>query len=163
MVRVNEGKRSINPMAVFACWVSPRYWNDLANTQLLNFWSRYGTRPFLNTVTDSNRDGPHSTLFLKPRAICLTGTPTWLTWICPNFFDRVNHDRLMSRLATRIQDKRVLKLIQRYLTAGAMIDGLVSPGIEGTPQGGPMSPLFSNIVLDKLDKELEQIYKMILR
>jgi RNA-directed DNA polymerase len=72
------------------------------------------------------------------------------------FFDRVNHDRLMSRLATRIRDKRVLKLIRRYLTAGTMIGGIVSPGIEGTPQGGPLSPLLSNIVLDELDKELEK-------
>ncbi len=71
------------------------------------------------------------------------------------FFDRVNHDRLMSRLAMRIQDKRVLKLIRAYLTAGVMIDGLVSPSVEGTPQGGPLSPLLSNIVLDELDKELE--------
>jgi RNA-directed DNA polymerase len=72
------------------------------------------------------------------------------------FFDRVNHDRLMSRLATKVRDKRVLKLIRRYLTAGTMIGGLVSPGIEGTPQGGPLSPLLSNIVLDELDKELEK-------
>ena len=71
------------------------------------------------------------------------------------FFDRVNHDRLMSRLATRIRDKRVLKLIRRYLNAGTMIDGLVSHADEGTPQGGPLSPLLSNIVLDELDKELE--------
>jgi RNA-directed DNA polymerase len=72
------------------------------------------------------------------------------------FFDRVHHDRLMSRLATKIRDKRVLKLIRRYLTAGTMIEGLVSPGTEGTPQGGPLSPLLSNIVLDELDKELEK-------
>lgn len=72
------------------------------------------------------------------------------------FFDRVNHDRLLSRLAIRIRDKRVLKLIRRYLSAGTMIGGLVSPGIEGTPQGGPLSPLLSNIVLDELDKELEK-------
>lgn len=71
------------------------------------------------------------------------------------FFDRVNHDRLMSRLATKVKDKRVLKLIRNYLTAGIMIDGLVSPSLEGTPQGGPLSPLLSNIVLDELDKELE--------
>jgi len=72
------------------------------------------------------------------------------------FFDRVNHDRLLSRLAEKIEDKRVLKLIRRYLTAGIMIDGLVSPSLEGTPQGGPLSPLLSNIVLDELDKELEK-------
>ncbi len=79
-----------------------------------------------------------------------------LTWTCQSFFARVNHDRLMSRLATRIKDKRVLKLIREYLTAGTMIDGLVLPSIEGIPQGGPLSPLFSNIVLDGLDKEIER-------
>ena len=71
------------------------------------------------------------------------------------FFDKVNHDRLLSRLAMKIEDKRVLKLIRRYLTAGVMLNGLVSPTEEGTPQGGPLSPLLSNIVLDELDKELE--------
>ena len=72
------------------------------------------------------------------------------------FFDRVNHDRLMSRLATKVKDKRVLKLIRRFLTSGVMIGGLVEPMREGTPQGGPLSPLLSNIVLDELDKELEK-------
>lgn len=72
-----------------------------------------------------------------------------------NFFDRVNHDRLMSRLATRIADKRVLALIRRYLNAGTMINGVITYADEGTPQGGPLSPLLSNIVLDELDKELE--------
>ena len=71
------------------------------------------------------------------------------------FFDRVNHDRLMSRLATKIQDKRVLKLIRRYLTSGTMIEGTTIYAEEGAPQGGPLSPLLSNIVLDELDKELE--------
>jgi RNA-directed DNA polymerase len=72
------------------------------------------------------------------------------------FFDRVNHDILMSRLARRIQDKRILLLIRRYLQAGMMEDGLVSARTEGTPQGGPLSPLLSNILLDELDKELER-------
>ena len=72
------------------------------------------------------------------------------------FFDRVNHDRLMSRLATKIKDKRVLKLIRSFLTAGVMIAGLTEASDEGTPQGGPLSPLLSNIVLDELDKELEK-------
>lgn len=72
------------------------------------------------------------------------------------FFDQVNHDKLMSRLATRVHDKRVLKLIHRFLTSGVMIGGLVAPTDRGTPQGGPLSPLLSNIVLDQLDKELEQ-------
>ena len=72
------------------------------------------------------------------------------------FFDRVNHDRLMSRLGSRIQDKRVLQLIGRFLRSGVMIGGLCEATEEGTPQGGPLSPLLSNIVLDELDKELEK-------
>ncbi len=72
------------------------------------------------------------------------------------FFDRVNHDRLMARLATRIGDKRVLKLIRAFLNAGVMENGLEQPSREGTPQGGPLSPLLSNIVLDELDEELER-------
>ena len=72
------------------------------------------------------------------------------------FFDRVNHDRLMARLAQRISDQRMLKLIRAFLRAGVMADGLVSPVDEGTPQGGPLSPLLSNIVLDELDRELER-------
>lgn len=72
------------------------------------------------------------------------------------FFDRVNHDILMSRLARRISDKRVLGLIRRYLQAGMMAGGVVSARAEGTPQGGPLSPLLSNVLLDELDKELER-------
>jgi len=72
------------------------------------------------------------------------------------FFDRVNHDVLMSRLARRIEDKRILRLIRRYLQAGMMKDGLVSQRTQGTPQGGPLSPLLSNVLLDELDKELER-------
>jgi RNA-directed DNA polymerase len=70
------------------------------------------------------------------------------------FFDRVNHDSLMARVAARVTDKRVLKLIRAFLKSGVMEDGLVSPVEEGTPQGGPLSPLLSNLVLDDLDKEL---------
>ena len=72
------------------------------------------------------------------------------------FFDRVNHDKLMAKLARRISDKRLLKLIRAFLRAGVMEVGLVSPIDEGTPQGGPLSPLLSNIVLDELDQELER-------
>jgi RNA-directed DNA polymerase len=72
------------------------------------------------------------------------------------FFDRVNHDRLMSAIANRITDKRVLRLIGAFLKVGVMENGLVSPAEEGTPQGGPLSPLLSNIVLDELDQELER-------
>ncbi len=72
------------------------------------------------------------------------------------FFDQVNHDLLVSRVARKIRDKRLLKLIRRYLTAGIMKDGLVSMREAGTPQGSPLSPLLSNILLDDLDKELER-------
>ncbi len=72
------------------------------------------------------------------------------------FFDRVNHDVLMARVARRVKDKRVLLLIRRYLRAGMMEDGVVSPRAEGTPQGGPLSPLLSNILLDEWDRELER-------
>ena len=82
------------------------------------------------------------------------------TWVVDldleKFFDRVNHDKLMGRLAKRITDKRVLKLTRAILNAGVMEKGLVSPVDEGTPQGGPLSPLLSNIVLDELDRELER-------
>jgi RNA-directed DNA polymerase len=70
------------------------------------------------------------------------------------FFDRVNHDKLMGQVAKRVKDKRLLKLIRAFLNAGVMENGLVSPSVEGTPQGGPLSPLLSNLVLDELDQEL---------
>ncbi|WP_427340781.1 group II intron reverse transcriptase/maturase, partial [Caloranaerobacter sp. DY30410] len=81
---------------------------------------------------------------------------TWVVDIdLEKFFDRVNHDILMSILAKKIKDKRVLRLIRKYLESGVMIGGLYTKTEEGTPQGGPISPLLSNILLDVLDKELE--------
>lgn len=70
------------------------------------------------------------------------------------FFDRVNHDILMSRVVRKVKDKRVLKLIRAYLNAGVMVNGITKETVEGTPQGGPLSPLLANILLDDLDKEL---------
>jgi RNA-directed DNA polymerase len=72
------------------------------------------------------------------------------------FFDRVNHDKLMGQIAKRVEDKRLLRLIRAFLNAGVMENGLVSPSVEGTPQGGPLSPLLSNLVLNELDQELER-------
>ena len=82
------------------------------------------------------------------------------TWVVDldlsKFFDRVHHDRLMRKLSLIIQDAHVLRLIRRYLQAGVLEQGLVHPSTEGTPQGGPLSPLLSNIVLDEWDQELEK-------
>ena len=72
------------------------------------------------------------------------------------FFDRVNHDILISRVSRKVEEKRVLKLIRRYLKAGIMADGVVSVLQQGTPQGGPLSPLLSNILLDDLDLGLQR-------
>jgi RNA-directed DNA polymerase len=81
------------------------------------------------------------------------------TWVVDmdleKFFDRVNHDVLMSRVARRVEDKRLLKLIRAFLNSGVMIDGLAEATPEGTPQGGPLSPILSNLLLDDLDRELE--------
>jgi RNA-directed DNA polymerase len=92
----------------------------------------------------------------RARAHMTTGHRWVVDLDIEEFFDRVNHDILMSRVSRRLKDKRVLRLIRRYLQAGMMEGGLVSPRREGTPQGGPLSPLLSNILLDELDKELER-------
>ncbi|MFZ1395946.1 MAG: group II intron reverse transcriptase/maturase [Candidatus Promineifilaceae bacterium] len=82
---------------------------------------------------------------------------TWVVDIdLAKFFDTVNHDRLMARMKADIGDKRVLRLVNEYLKAGVMVNGVVMETEEGTPQGGPLSPLLSNIVLDELDRELEK-------
>lgn len=108
--------------------------------------SSYGFRP--------NRSAHDAVM--QARAYVASG----LEWVVDidleRFFDRVNHDVLMSRLALRISDKRVLKLIRRFLSSGVMMDGVVTDTEEGTPQGGPLSPLLANVLLDDFDKELER-------
>ena len=79
------------------------------------------------------------------------------------FFDRVNHDKLMAAIARRVSDKRMLQLIRAFLESGVMENGLVSSVEEGTPQGGPLSPLLSNLVLDELDRELERRHHRFVR
>lgn len=105
----------------------------------------YGFRP---------RRGAHGAL----REVC-THVQSGKRWVVDvdleKFFDRVNHDVLMGRLARRISDRRVLGLIRRYLNAGVMAAGVVVERYEGTPQGGPLSPLLANVLLDEVDKELE--------
>jgi RNA-directed DNA polymerase len=108
--------------------------------------SSYGFRP---------RRSAHQAV-LKARQYVREGR-RWVVDIdLEKFFDQVNHDILMSRLARRVKDKRVLRLIRRYLQAGMMSNGLTTARREGTPQGGPLAPLLSNILLDELDKELER-------
>lgn len=92
----------------------------------------------------------------KAREYVATGGDWVVDIDLEKFFDQVNHDILMSRVARKVQDKRILKLIRRYLQAGLMEGGLVCQREKGTPQGGPLSPLLSNVMLDDLDKELER-------
>lgn len=106
--------------------------------------SSYGYRP-----------GRSAHAAVKQASAYVRGGRRWVVDIdLESFFDRVNHDILMSRLARKIGDKRLLKLIRRFLTAGLMQNGVVVRGQIGTPQGGPLSPLLSNVLLDELDKEL---------
>jgi RNA-directed DNA polymerase len=115
---------------------------------------------FEPTFSDASygfRPGRNAHQALKAAQTHVAAGKRWVVDIdLEKFFDRVNHDRLMSKLAEEIDDARVLKLIRRYLEAGMMAEGVVSPRTQGTPQGGPLSPLLSNIVLTELDRELER-------
>jgi RNA-directed DNA polymerase len=108
--------------------------------------SSYGFRP--------GRSAHHAVL--AARAYVSSGRRWVVDMDLEKFFDRVNHDVLMTRVARKVKDKRVLGLIRRYLQTGVMAGGVVSQRTKGTPQGGPLSPLLSNILLDDLDKELER-------
>ena len=112
--------------------------------------------PYFSTYSYGFRPGRSAGQAVEQAAKYVQEGNIWVVDIdLKNFFDEINHDRLMSRLGKAITDKRLLTLIRRYLRAGLMQDGLVSQRVAGTPQGGPLSPLLSNIVLDELDGELE--------
>lgn len=120
-----------------AQWLSPKYEEEFSNYS-------YGFREGRNA---------HQAV-LQAQSNLNEGYEWVIELDLEKFFDKVNHDRLMSTLAKKIPDKRTLKLIRSYLTSGVMEGGVTSPRTEGTPQGSPLSPLLSNIVLDELDKEL---------
>ena len=120
-------------------WLSPQYEGEFCEYS-------YGFRP--------NRNAHQA---VQQAQKFLNEGKTWIVEIdLEKFFDTVNHDKLMSLLERKIEDKRTLQLIRQYLRSGIMEGGAVSPRVEGTPQGSPLSPLLSNILLNELDKELEQ-------
>jgi len=121
-----------------AQWLSPKYEEQFSEQS-------YGFRP--------KRNAHHAVL--QAQEYIRSGKTYVIEMDLEKFFDKVNHDRLMSVLSEKISDKRVLALIRSYLISGIMEGGIVSQRQEGTPQGSPLSPLLSNIVLDELDKELE--------
>jgi RNA-directed DNA polymerase len=121
-----------------AQWLSPRYEEEFSNYS-------YGFR-----------EGRNAHQAVMQAQTNLNEGYEWVIELdLEKFFDRVNHDKLMGLLAKKIGDKRTLKLLRSYLNSGIMDDGVVIPRTEGTPQGSPLSPLLSNIVLNELDKELE--------
>ncbi|MEG5073099.1 group II intron reverse transcriptase/maturase [Microcoleus sp. B3-D2] len=121
-----------------AQWLMPKYEENFSNRS-------YGFRPNRNT---------HQAV-LQAQEYLQAGKVWIVEMDLENFFNGVNHDRLMSKLSRTIADKRILKLIRSYLTSGILEGGVISTRSEGTPQGSPLSPLLSNIILDELDKELE--------
>ena len=115
------------------------------------------TKPGFSSHSYGFRPGCSAHQALRQARDHVAGGRRWVVDMdLEKFFDRVHHDVLMSRVARKVRDKRVLYLIRRYLQAGIMEGGLVSQPTMGTPQGGPLSPLLSNILLDDLDKELER-------
>ena len=123
--------------------------------QALNLYLQSMYDPTFSTQSFGFRPGKRAHDAIRKAKAYINEGYTWVVDIdLEKFFDRVNHDRLMRTLSFRIKDPQVLRLIRKYLQAGIMEDGLVTPNRKGTPQGSPLSPLLSNIVLDELDKEL---------
>lgn len=122
-----------------AQWLMPKYEENFSNRS-------YGFRP--------NRNAHQA--ILQAQSYLNEGKRWVIEFDLENFFDKVNHDRLLSILSRKVKDKRTLRLIRMYLTSGIMSGGLTSTRSEGTPQGSPLSPFLSNIILDGVDKELEK-------
>ena len=113
--------------------------------------------PLFSASSYGFRPGRSAHQAIEQAQECIRAGYEWVVDLdLEKFFDRVNHDMLMARVARVVKDKRVLKLIRAYLNSGVMVNGVVLDSEEGTPQGGPLSPLLSNIMLDDLDKELEK-------
>lgn len=129
---------------------------DRLLSQAISQWLGLHYEPGFSANSYGFREGRNAHQAVMQAQKYLEEGKTWIVEMdLDQFFDRVNHDKLMGRLAKGIADKRTLKLIRSYLNSGAMEGGLSNPRPEGTPQGSPLSPLLSNIVLDELDKELE--------
>src|ERR1035438_2099162 len=136
--------------AFLACWIV------LFSRRCCRFCRSAGTRRSPNTATVSDRGHSAKQAVHEAQQYIAEGYRWVVDLDLEKFFDRVNHDRRLAAVAERVADKRMLKLIRAFLEAGVMEDGLVSAVDEGTPQGGPLSPLLSNLVLDELDRELER-------
>jgi RNA-directed DNA polymerase len=143
----NGGKRTLGiPTVVdrliqqaISQWLTPKYEEQFSSNS-------YGFRPNKNA---------HQAVMQAQEYV--KGGKEWIVELdLEKFFDKVNHDRLMSVLSKTVRDKPTLKLIRSYLTSGILEEGVISPRSEGTPQGSPLSPLLSNVILDELDKELEK-------
>ena len=150
------GWRSPSRTAGCASWASRRCWIASSSRRCCRSSNADGTRTF----------SPHSYGFRPGRSAhqAVAQAQQYIAdgydWVVDldleKFFDRVNHDKLMGRIAQRVDDPRLRRLIRAFLNAGVMENGLVGPSVDGTPQGGPLSPLLSNLVLDDLDRELER-------
>jgi RNA-directed DNA polymerase len=134
----------------------PTVWDRLMQQAVMQVWQRRGDATFSEHSHGFRPKRSAQQAVAKAQQYIADGNRWVVDLDLEKFFDRVNHDKLMAAIARRVTDKRVLRLIGEFLQVGVLENGLVSPAEEGTPQGGPLSPLLSNIVLDELDRERER-------